>query len=350
MTSVVAISTLPLIPSLSKISSVEEKESYWNSLINDWGLPSHIKHFPGTHPVSMERKDLGYLKETQHDFLVSLKSDGVRHIMYMTFRPGTNRQPVCLLIDRARNMYEIEVWANEDYYNGTIIDGELLWILPEETQTKYLAFDIIKLKGELTSKINYSKRLRILDDIIYNNQSQTTTEEELDNIIEEQDKLISKNNMYNLTMEAKRFTPLNMISKLWSDRLTTMYRHDGLIFTKDNEQYKLGSGNKCVYKWKQNYSIDVLVNNTDVYANCNASEKLIKIEKIFDIPVVLIENKIHYNNDDIIECDLHFNEKIELFPMRKRNDKPVPNTLKTIESACTGLLDNITIDEFEQLF
>ena len=238
MEDIVPISTLPLIPSFSKITREDEKKMYWNSLIKDWKLPKHIQHFPGSHPISIERKDLEFLKRYENDFLVSLKSDGVRYILYMTFRPNT-QNPVCLLIDRSRNMYEVEIWASEEYYKGTIIDGELLWNLPDESTTTFLAFDIIQLKGENFKKKLYADRLICLDTIIHNNEGKNTSEE-IEDIIEENDKIVAMNNLYNLNIKAKRFTQLNMLYKLWQDRTTTWYRHDGLIFTRNNDEYKLG--------------------------------------------------------------------------------------------------------------
>lgn len=349
MTAAVPISTFPLVPSFSKLTKEEEKDVYWEKLINDWMLPKHIKHFPGSHPVSLERKDLEFLKKNQDDFLVSLKSDGVRYILYMTLRPNTNT-PVCFLIDRSRNMYEIEVWAPEEYYNGTIIDGELLWNLNNENTTTFLAFDLVKFKGKMYTKQPYTRRLQTLNDIIFDDDTAHTLEE-IEDIIEEKDSMVSMNNLYNLKFKAKRFTSLNMLYVQWNDRHSTVYRHDGLIFTKNKDEYKHGSANYNTFKWKPCYSIDVVINNEEVYINEHNTDGLLKLDCILDRKISIIKNKIVFNENDVLECDIKLkNEVFELFPMRTRADKKYPNTLKTIISACTGLLDNVTIDELCQLF
>ena len=344
----VPISTLPLIPSFSKLTKENEINIYWNKLISDWMLPKHVNHFPGSHPISLERKNLPFLKKKEGDFLVSLKSDGVRYILYMTLRPNTET-PVCFLIDRSKNMYEIEVWAPEDYYKGTIIDGELLWNLSCDNTTTFLAFDVVKYKGIMCTKNSYSERLKILEQIIL--EEQCDTKEEVESIIEEKDKIVSMNNLYNMKLKAKMFTPLNMLYKLWEDRNTTCYRHDGLIFTKNMDEYKHGSAKNSVFKWKPYYSIDVIVKTGLIYANSKDSEDLVKCETILGRNLVLLENKINFKNSDVLECDVRKEgNSFYLFPMRVRLDKKFPNTIQTIESSCTGLLDNVTIDELCQLF
>ena len=349
MQEMVPISTLPLVPSFSKITKDEEKDKYWFMLLKDWQLPKHIKHFPGSHPISIERKDLEYLKKNESDFLVSLKSDGVRYILYMTYRPETD-SPVCLLIDRARNMYEIEIWGSEDFYKGTIIDGELLWNLPNESTTTFLAFDILQLKGENMKNKTYSERLVVLENIIFNNVFSKSVED-IENEIEENDKIIAMNNLYNLTIKAKHFTPPTMLPILWKDRLNSQYRHDGLIFTKNLDEYKLGSAENSIYKWKPCYSIDVVIKENKIYCNSFKTSTLECIENILEHKIELTKSKLNFTENDIVECDVQKNgNTLQLFPMRVRLDKDFPNTMKTIVSSCEGVVNKVTIEELFDLF
>lgn len=346
---VVPISTLPLIPSFSKITKEDEKKKYWDKLIKDWGLPSHINHFPGSHPISIERKDLEFLKENKEKFLISLKSDGIRYIMYMTFRPDTEI-PVCILIDRSKNMYEIEVWASEEFYEGTILDGELVWNLPNENSTTYLGFDILMLKGKSLKNKNYKERLSILDSIVYNNILNKKSEE-IEKEIEENDQIVSVNNLHNLKISSKKFTQLSIIGRLWSDRLTHSFRQDGIILNKCDEEYKLGAADNTIFKWKPSYSIDVLIKNGCIYINAPKSEKLEVLESILGYNILILESKINYTEKDVVECDVKVNENsFLLFPMRVRLDKKFPNTLKTIKSSCESILDKVTIETLVEIF
>jgi len=346
---IVPISTLPLIPSFSKITKENEKIKYWNKLINDWRLPSHINHFPGSHPISIERKDLKFLKENEENFLISLKSDGVRYIMYMTFRPETSI-PVCILIDRSKNMYEIEVWASEEFYEGTILDGELVWNLPNESQTTYLAFDILLLRGKSLKKKSYKDRLTILNTIIYKNILNKRNED-IEVEIEENDQIVSMNNLYDLTISCKTFTPLSMIGKLWNDRATYCFRQDGFILNKSNEEYKLGAAENTVFKWKPSYSIDIVISNKNVYVNAPKTEELQILEKILNRKIHILDSKINYKDNEIVECDVQLQDNMFLlFPMRVRLDKKFPNTLKTVVSSCEAVVDKVTIENLVDMF
>ena len=337
---VVAVSKVPLLPSYSKVESEFEKKLYWESLLQDWNLPKHIKHFPGSHPVSIEEKDLESIKQNKNDFLVSLKTDGTRYIMYMTFRPGT-QSPVTLLIDRAKNIYEIETWANKEYYFGTILDGELVWKLPNETQSTLRVFDVIKVKGVMKTDTTYSQRLECIRSIIYDGDIMID-DESLESLIEECDKIVSMNNLSDLDLKSKSFAPLSCLEKVWNDRNLSPYRNDGLIITKNMNGYKHGS-DRSTFKWKPTCSIDIMIKSNDLYANSNNSDELVKIKKILDFTLVLEKNRMDYISDQVIECDIKLSDKtILLFPMRTRADKSSPNTVKTIESTVKGFIQNIS--------
>ncbi len=342
---VVAVSKVPLLPSFSKVESEVEKKLYWESLLQDWKLPKHIKHFPGSHPVSIEEKDLKSIHENRNDFLVSLKTDGTRYIMYMTFRPESE-SPVTLLIDRAKNMYEIETWANKEYYFGTILDGELVWKLPNETQSTFLVFDVIKVKGIMKTDISYSQRLECIRSIIYEDDIMIDDDDttRLESHIEECDKIVSMNNLSDLVLKSKSFAPLSCLQKVWNDRNFSSYRNDGLIITKNMSYYKHGS-DRSTFKWKPTCSIDIVTKSNDIYANSNNSDELVKIKKVLDYTLVLEKNRMDYNSDQVIECDIKLSDKtIFLFPMRTRSDKCAPNTVKTIESTVKGFVQNISFN------
>ena len=347
---VVPISTLPLIPSFSKITEESEKRKYWNKLIKDWGLPSHINHFPGSHPISIERKNLKFLKENESKYVISLKSDGVRYILYMTYRPDTDI-PVCIMIDRSKNMYEIEVWASEEFYNGTILDGELVWNLPNEDSTTYMAFDVLLLKGESLKNKSYKERLVVLDGIIYNsflNKKNKDIEKE----IEENEQLVSMNNMYSLSIVSKKFTQLSMIETLWKNRTYYPFRQDRLILNKSNEEYKLGAADNNIFKWKPSYSIDVVIKEGLVYVNASQTNELELLSPtLFDHKICVLTSKINYNESDIVECDIQKNkDSFLLFPMRVRLDKNFPNTLKTVKSSFESVIDKVTIETLIEMF
>ena len=142
-----------------------------------------------------------------------------------------------------------------------------------------------------------------------------------------------------------------MIGRLWSDRLTHSFRQDGIILNKCDEEYKLGAADNTIFKWKPSYSIDVLIKNGCIYINASKSEKLEVLKTILGYNIVILESKINYTENDIVECDVKVNENsFLLFPMRVRLDKKFPNTLKTIKSSCESVIDKVTIESLVEMF
>ena len=202
-----AVTSRRTVPSYSQIVSEKERDAYWKMLIEHWELDPQVTHFPGCHPVSLEQKDLNFFSEHADDILVSLKSDGVRHILYMTTRIGTNDQPVCLLIDRAKNMYEIEVWANPDFFRkGTILDGELIWRLPQENTLTYLIFDVMRAQGRMCMDKPYDERLSLVERLIYSGNT-NETDEHIEDTISLNESIVCKNNIYNLKLKTSASPP-----------------------------------------------------------------------------------------------------------------------------------------------
>ncbi len=88
-----------------------------------------------------------------------------------------------------------------------------------------------------------------------------------------------------------------------------------------------------------------MTKSNDIYANSNNSDELVKIKKVLDYTLVLEKNRLDYNSDQVIECDIKLSDKtIFLFPMRTRSDKCAPNTVKTIESTVKGFVQNISFN------
>jgi hypothetical protein len=334
----IPITVRKLVPSYSVIELEAEKDLYWNALVRDWGLAEGIRHFPGSHPVSINQENLSFFSNHSDNIMVSLKSDGVRHIMYMTLRHGTTDQPMCILIDRARNMYEIEVWGESSFFeNGTILDGELLWKLPNEDMLTFLIFDVIRVRGTFMTCQPYDVRLNTIYKLLQSDMD--ASDDEIENIIMENKTIIARNNINGLRFEMKQFLPAHMTQKLWDERSQQYYRNDGIIFVKSDEGYCLGTATNHTYKWKPQQSIDVRIDAKGfIWANHNNNDKNVKITKVNNKNITVISNKMEYSFSDIVECEIKFvDDTFELFPIRKRSDKLAANTRKTIESTCAGI-------------
>lgn len=338
-----------LVPSSVPITNKNECDAYWTTLLKLWKLPSSIRHFPAANPVSIERENFQVLKED--DFLAALKTDGVRHILLMTLRPNTS-EPISIMIDRALNMYEIEVWASESYFiEGSLFDGELVWNNDKFESLDFMVFDVVCAKGICCIKMPYRDRLQVLHDTIM----VTLNTENMEDRLSDEDKFIAMNNVFNIRILPKKCVPKNQIKTLWEDKQYNMHRNDGLIFTKNGCDVQMGTCND-IFKWKPTHSIDVWIDNDlNIFGNSNISSKLEKLvnddkSRTFVVTKNRLMCAIESRLPCIIECLISIdNFAIHLIPERERTDKKHPNTQKVIAATIKNAEEMITITELHDL-
>lgn len=338
-----------LVPSSAPITNKIECDTYWQTLLRIWKLPSNIKHFPAANPVSIERENFEVLKED--DFLAALKTDGVRHILLMTLRPGTS-EPISIMIDRALNMYEIEIWASESYFvEGSLFDGELVWNNEKFESLDYMVFDVVCAKGICCINMPYRDRLQVLHDTIM----VTSDTEDMEDRLSDEDKFIAMNNIFNLRILPKKCVPKNQIKTLWEEKLFNMHRNDGLIFTKNGCDVQMGTCSD-IFKWKPTHSIDVFIErNLKIFGNSNTSGKFEELTtdvkmRNFKIVKNRLMSAIESRLPCIIECLININDReILLTPERERTDKKHPNTQKVIAATIRNAEEMISITELQNL-
>lgn len=336
-----------LCPSMSPIHEEFEQQYFWNTMLQYWRLPQHIKHFPGANPMSIEQSDFERLKND--DFLAALKTDGVRYILLLTCKPNSS-DPIAIMIDRAKNMYEIEIWANEDFFtHGTLMDGELVW---ENDMLVYITFDVMLAKGVQCSHLSYRERLQILHNTILC-VSSSHSDESIESMISEESKLLARNNEYNLSVIPKKCVPKAQLKTLWEERTGCCHRNDGIIFTLNNSGVETGTS-PSVLKWKPAHSIDIYLDrhaddSWKILCNTNTSNELIDISSsVSDLQVQLVENKLIETIEQrfpcIVECVITVRDgtTLVLVPERERSDKVAPNSLKTIIATIRNELENIS--------
>ena len=338
-----------LCPSNAQITDESEISYYWKTLLQYWKLPTHLKHFPGPNPVSIERKDLKRLED--EDFLIALKTDGVRQLLLLTTRPNSS-EPITLMIDRALNMFEIEVWASEEFFiKGSLFDGELVW--NNEDNLVFMVFDVVFIKGIRCTKMSYSERLNIINQSILTIDI-TTENETIEQYILEEDKIIAKNNDDNLQISPKNCIQKFMIKELWSSNDLCLHRNDGVIFTLNSAGITTGTSAN-IFKWKPSHSIDIKAYYTNkvwsIKGNDNNSDYEIDIStKCGKYDVVITENKLlnclENRQPCVIECKIEItNNTVTLTAERERSDKKTANTMKTIEATILNATEHITIEE-----
>jgi len=289
--------------------------------------------FPAPQPVSLERKDFEKLQKYQYS--VSLKLDGIRFLLY--FIKDKNERNQCILINRALNFYCIYLDVDQSMFNGTLLDGELIYN-NQFNRWDFSIHDAILLNGNKVNKLPHSVRLsdaRLCLNSFVN--------------------YYNENNV--LYLYVKNFYSFDNFEIFKKEIFDESKNNDGIIFMPENLPVISGT-QYSMLKWKPHdkHTFDFLIKESEIgfeaYVYHMSNLKLfanihIKTEE----GKAFIENckkLLNYKEDCIVECT--FNNKINNFtPILIRTDKTHPNSLRTIERTLFNINENIQLEEFVEL-
>lgn len=279
------------------------------------------KTFPGPQPVSIEKKN--FEKLTKYDYQITLKSNGVRYLMY--FLTDKNNNNICVLMNRACKLFTINISVDESLYKGTIFDGELM-----EDNT-FIIHDCVLIFGNRINKENFSTRLF-----------------EITTCLEMMCK--SENN---IKLVSKKFESFKNIKQFIETNYDPNNKNtDGLIFIPENLPYVCGT-QYSMFKWKsiKNCTFDFKIieqeNNLEVYVYHSGQMKMFaKVLSDTSIGEKFIKDckdLKNYKNECILECKFENNNFV---PLLIRTDKTHPNSLRTVERTLFNINENITLEDF----
>ena len=337
----------PLIPSHSVVDSAEEREHYWQKMLDAWGIhgprrrQSFAARFPGANPCSVGRKDLAALHSARH--VLALKSDGVRHALFLTLRPdGT---PVALLIDRAHHMFEVEVLAPEPYFRaGTLLEGELVWRMPDERSMLLLIFDAVRIKGESLLGRPFEERLAAAEQCTrWSEELATLSETDIETRVAETDSVALVHFDPPLTMRPKRFVDRKHAARVWAERGDADHRVDGLILHKCNAAYVYGTATGAVLKWKPDSTVDLAGPPAALRCGDGPLGPRIGSRTV----VVRDDSRVVTETDeDVLEYHVAVaGDVVSLFAMRKRPDKCTANSMRVIAATVQDVVDAVRVEE-----
>lgn len=285
--------------------------------------------FPGPQPVSIEKKDFSKLKD--YKYFTSLKLDGYRFILY--FIKDKNEKNQCIIFNRALNFYNINIDAEDTIFNGTLLDGELVFN-KKSNSWDYFIHDALLLCGNKINKLSHSIRLsdtRCCIDSFINNNSPVNT----------------------VNIKVKDFYEFDNF-----DNFVEIYskstNNDGIIFMPENLPVISGT-QYSMLKWKpqEKHTFDFLIKESEkgfsafVFHMGNFKEFAIIHKDTPDGNIFIEKTKVlkNYKNECILECS--FNKETNNFtPLLIRTDKTHPNSLRTIERTLFNITENIKIDDF----
>lgn len=345
------ITTRPVVPSFTRVSS-DDRDYYWGEVCRLWNTKKQ-DHFPGSHPMSVEPSRMRLM--AAHTYVVSLKTDGTRFLLLMTRRPSA--EPVAILCDRARVMYEVEVWADAAFFDGTLLDGEVAWSLSQEYVMHYLVFDVVAVRGaNVTAKI-FSDRLQIIHQIIFVKWREASDDELAQQVHDEQ-KIHVHQAYPQIRMSPKPIAAGCKVLDVWNAADQSDVRFDGLVFTRSDATMHIGR-TPAILKWKPHHTVDVEVrqrdDNLDAYA-CTPSGAVVRADSMSPAITSIVVRRNELLDDVelpcIFECfvDDFAAERLTLFPARQRVDKTHPNSMSTILRCLNARTSDVTVQDISKHF
>ncbi|XP_065652640.1 mRNA-capping enzyme isoform X2 [Hydra vulgaris] len=288
-------------------------------------------NFPGSQPVSMDRKNLEFLG--QKPYRVSWKADGTRYIMLIL------KENEVYFLDRDNSVFVTDKIKfprrknPEEHIFDTVVDGELV-IDKEGSQThpRFLIYDIIKFEGQDVGHTDLDRRHLCIDKEIIKPRNDAAQAGRLDKSKEP------------FAIRKKDFYPCE--KAIWVlEKLVPKIPHetDGLIFQPLQDPYTPG---QCpfVLKWKPHElnSVDFLLNIATIkQVGCLPERVGCLYVQGYDQPFskIKVTSELKHYDKRIIECTWENNQWKFL---RVREDKSFPNALKTAQSVCASITHPVT--------
>ena len=298
------------LPLVHEVRALEEfLTGLWGKPLADergrWN-PCHL-------PTNLQRHHLPLLAGAPTQYMASLKADGARTqlLLYQT----ADLIPRAALFDRRLRYYQIPgLQAPPGLYAGTLLDGELV---RTATGPVLLLFDVLAYRGRARPS-GASTRDALIT---------------LATLVPTQ--LVGGP----VHFEAKAFTPLANIRALWADRARAPYPVDGLIVTPL-------AGNLPVLKHKEHCSVDVVLGQDRrlwYVAHDGRLEALDPATHGVELPAVFWESA---PCGAVVEVNLYVVEGHLVGKLhRVRDDRPLPNSLRTVRRLLASAAEALTIEE-----
>jgi len=297
----------------------------WGSVGKDGTTPPF---FPGPQPISIERKHMRLLKS--RDYLICEKTDGTRFALVCLSVRG---KKMCVMVNRAMEMYSVKIHMPPSAYQGTILDGE--YVEGKTGKFFMMIYDGVMVSNVLIKDMDLSARLASIRNL--------TTK-------------IMKTMKDPFTVKLKTFYAKGSFQDL-ADMITSDhfgYKNDGLVFTPVQDPVRMGT-HETMFKWKPRHmnTIDFLVKNRDnggwgLYIQERGELIFASVLDAACVPKAF-EHKLH--NGAIAECEYkHEDWPTWWNPVGIRTDKTHPNNRRTMSRTLVNIQENIKIAEFISLF
>ncbi|KAK9755552.1 hypothetical protein RND81_01G034000 [Saponaria officinalis] len=295
-------------------------------------------HFPGSHPVSLDRENLQLLR--QRYYYATWKADGTRYMLLLS-------SDGCFLVDRNFKFRRVQMRFpcrnTNEVHQFTLLDGEMIidTISPTKQERRYLIYDLIAINRVSIAERPFCERWKLIEkEIIEPRNSER----------ESMDKNPKSHYRYDLEpfrVRRKDFWLLSTVGKVLKNFIPKLsHDADGLIFQGWDDPY-VPRTHEGLLKWKypEMNSVDFLFEVGEdgseyLYLYERGKKRLMDNSRVafgdgFDPPSSY--------SGKIIECSLD-TEKDVWVCMRVRVDKSTPNEFNTYRKVMKSIKDNITED------
>ena len=303
---------------LWKISKHSETYTYLVNFLHTTWNSSNKNYFPGPQPISIERKHFGILR--RNNYVVCEKTDGIRHALLAVMY---NEKKMCVLVDRAQEMYLLPLNLPRPMFQGTVMDGELV---KTEQGWVFMVYDCLLISNKHVGHLDLVKRIEEVSGPIAG---------------------IMKMAKDPIKVKVKTFWPLQKFDEFMKQEFP--YETDGIVLTPVNEPVRIGT-HETLFKWKprdQN-TIDFQFKwqNQKWCMYVQEHGKLVFESEIY--PEKLGDFEVR--EDMIIECQyIHWDWPRWWKPLYVRTDKVHPNNRRTFYRTLINISENIELTEFAKL-
>ena len=271
--------------------------------------------FPGPQPTSIARRHLPLLKQNQ--YFVCEKTDGTRYGLICFMFEG---KKMCILVNRALDMYLLSLNMPRAAYKGTFLDGELVKLKSSSCSAadpptwNFVIYDGVAISGEHIGGLTLEHRLGVC------NKFATGILRAAKDPVKH--------------IYVKKFWKLENIDNLLSHEFP--YETDGLVFTPNQEPVRVGT-HDTLFKWKprDKNTIDFQVKGKRLFVQ---EKGLLVYECDIDQD---------YPDDTIVECK-YITHLRKWVPIGVRTDKHHPNNRRTFYKTLENIREDIQINEFSR--
>ena len=279
---------------------------------------TNLTKFPGPQPISIERHHFSHFSE--RPYFVCEKTDGTRHVLVCTMHGD---KKICVIINRAQEMYLLPMNFLRTMYQGAIMDGEL--VKDSEGHWRFMIYDCVLAEGVSLFNADLVTRLEGADKFC---------------------KGIMKLAKDPLLIQLKTMWPLKDFKKLLKTEFP--YKTDGYVFTPAPDSIKLGT-HETMFKWKPRDSntIDFLFSKRGPKWGLYVQDKG---KLIFESELPLGQEFPGTVEGSIVECQyIHWEIPRWWKPVGLRTDKTYPNNRRTFYRTMVNISENIQPQEFSNL-